>query len=326
MQAKRVALLLCCALSWFALGVQAQNPADNYPNRPVRFIVPYTPGSALDVLARDLGQVFLERLGQPMVIDNRPGASQAIALEAAAKSPADGYTLVMGTQSGLVFLTASRKSLPYDPLRDFASITMMVAFPFNVTVNPSVPARSIAELIALAKAQPGKLFYASIGMGGGHHLVTELFKTRAGIDVVHVPFKGNAQAQAGIIAGEVQVMFEGPSILPHIRSGKVRALATSGLIRTRALPDLPTVSEAGLPGFDMATWFGLSAPSAVPRPIIDKLNRQVGDYLRSPATQTKFAAAGFEFIPSTPEEMIERVRSEIPMAAKLMRSVGMEPE
>ena len=196
MQAKRVALLLCCALSWFALGVQAQNPADNYPNRPVRFIVPYTPGSALDVLARDLGQVFLERLGQPMVIDNRPGASQAIALEAAAKSPADGYTLVMGTQSGLVFLTASRKSLPYDPLRDFASITMMIAFPFNVTVNPSVPARSMAELIALAKAQPGKLFYASIGVGGGHHLVTEMFKTQAGIDMVHIPFKGNPQAQA----------------------------------------------------------------------------------------------------------------------------------
>ena len=326
MQARRVALLLCFALSWLVPVVQAQNPADHYPNRPVRFIVPYTPGSSLDVLARDFGQVFLERLGQPMVIDNRPGASQAIALEAAAKSPADGYTLVMGTQSGLVFLTASRKSLPYDPLRDFASITMMIAFPFNVTVNPSVPARSIAELIALAKAQPGKLFYASIGMGGGHHLVTELFKTRAGIDMVHVPFKGNAQAQAGIIAGEVQVMFEGPSILPHIKSGKVRALATSGLTRTRALPDLPTVSEAGLPGFDMATWFGLSAPSAVPRPIIDKLNRQVGDYLRSPATQTKFAAAGFEFIPGTPEAMTETVRSEIPTAAKLMRSVGMEPE
>ena len=326
MRAKHCARLLCYALSWFVLGAQAQNPADNYPNRPMRFIVPYTPGSALDVLARDLGQVFLERLGQPMVIDNRPGASQAIALEAAARAPADGYTLVMGTQSGLVFLTASRKSIPYDPLRDFASITMMIAFPFNVTVNPSVPARSMAELIAFAKAQPGKLFYASIGMGGGHHLVTEMFKTRAGIDMVHVPFKGNAQAQAGLIAGEVQVMFEGPSILPHIKSGKVRALATTGRARTKALPDLPTVSEAVLPGFEMGAWFGLSAPAGVPRPIVDKLNREVGIYLRSAATQSKFAAAGFEFIPGTPEEMTETIRSEIPTAAKVMRSVGMEPE
>ncbi len=326
MQTKRCAPLLCCVLAWLALGAQAQNPADNYPNKPLRFIVPYTPGSALDVLARDLGQYFLVRLGQSMVIENRPGANHAIALEAAAKSPADGYNLVMGTQSGLVFLPLSRKSLPFDPLRDFASVTMMIAFPFNVTVHPSVAARSIPELIALAKAQPGKLFYATIGAGGGHHLVTELFKARAGIDLVHVPYKGNAQAQAGLIAGEVQVMFEGPSILPHIRSGKVRALATTGLARTRALPDLPTVSEAGLPGFDMAPWFGLSVPAGVPRPIIDKLNRLVGDYLRSPATHTKFAAAGFEFIPGTPEEMTERIRSEIPLSAKLMRSVGMEPE
>jgi tripartite-type tricarboxylate transporter receptor subunit TctC len=322
----RIALVLFLALSALASGARAQNPADSYPNRPVRFIVPYTPGSALDVLARDLGQYFLERTGQTMVIDNRPGASQAIALEAAAKAPADGYNLVMGTQSGLVFLTASRKSLPYDPIKDFASITMMIAFPFNVTVHPSLPVQSIAELISLAKAQPGKLFYASIGLGGGHHLVTEWFKSRTGTDMVHVPFKGNAQAQAGLIAGEVQVMFEGPSILPHIRSGKVRAIATTGLVRTRALPDLPTVAEAGLPGFDMAPWFGLSAPAALPRPILDKLNREVVAYLRSPATQKKFAAAGFEFMPGTPEEMNERIRAEIPLASKLMRSVGMEPE
>lgn len=326
MRAKQFALLLCCAYSWFAVGAFAQNPADNYPNRPVRFIVPYTPGSALDVLARDLGQYFLERLGQPVVIENRPGASQAIALEAAAKAPADGYTLVMGTQSGLVYLTVTRKSLPYDPLRDFASVSLLTQFPFNVTVHPSVPARSIAELIAFAKAQPGKLFYATIGAGGGHHLVTEMFNARAGIDLVHVPFKGNAQAQAGLIAGDVQVMFEGPSILPHVKSGKVRALATTGLTRTKSLPDLPTVSEAGLPGFESAPWFGVSVPAGVPRPIIDKLNRQVNDYLRSPATQAKFAPAGHEFVPSTPEEMTERIRSEIPVSAKLMRSVGIEPE
>src|SRR5688500_5386552 len=202
MKARRFAVLLGCVVALLAGGVSAQNPADSYPSRPVRFIVPYPPGSALDVLGRDFGQYFAGRLGQPMVIDNRPGASQAIALEAAAKAPADGYTLVMGTQSGLVLLTDSRKSLPYDPIKDFASISTLVAFPFSVNVHPSVPARTINELIALAKAQPGKLFYATIGAGGGHHLVTEMFKSRAGIDMVHVPFKGNAQAQTALLAGE----------------------------------------------------------------------------------------------------------------------------
>jgi tripartite-type tricarboxylate transporter receptor subunit TctC len=324
MRAKRFALLLGCAFC--SLGAFAQSPADSYPSRPVKFIVPYTPGSALDVLARDFGQFFNERLGQPVVIDNRPGASQVIALEAGAKSAADGYTLVMGTQSGLVLLTVSRKSLPYDPIKDFASVSLMTEFPFNVTVHPSVPARSISELIAFAKANPGKLNYATIGAGGGHHLVTELFKSRAAIDLVHVPFKGNAQAQAAIIAGDVQVMFEGPSILPHIKSGKVRALATTGTARTRSLPDLPTMIEAGLPGFSMAPWFGLSVPAGVPRPIVERLSRLVGDHLRAPATQAKFAVAGYEFIPGTPEEMTERIRSEIPLSAKLMRSVGIEPE
>ena len=309
MRAKICALLLCYFLSWLAASAQAQSAADNYPNRPVRFLVPYTPGGALDVFARALGQHFLERTGQPMVVENRPGASQAIALDAAAKSPADGYTLVMGTQSGLVFLTAARKSLPYDPLRDITSITMLITFPFVVTVHPSLPVRSIQELIAHAKAQPGKLFYASIGSGSGHHLATEIFKTRTGIDMVHVPFKGNAQAQTDLVAGQVQVMLEGPSILPYVKSGKVRALATTARTRTKSLPELPTVIEAG-----------------VPRPIIDRLNREVGDFLRLPSTHEKFAPSGYEFLPSTPEEMTERIKSELPMWTKVMRAVGIEPE
>jgi len=326
MRAKYCGLLMCCAFSLFATSVQAQGTADGYPSRPVRFLVPYTAGGALDVFARALAQHFQEKLGQPMVIENRFGASQAIALDAAAKSPADGYTLVMGTQSGLVFLTAARKSLPYDPLRDFASITTLIAVPFIVTVHPSLPVRSVQELIALAKAQPGKLFYASIGTGSGHHLATELFKTRTGVNMVHVPFKGNAQAQTDLLAGQVQVMLEGPSILPHVKSGKVRALATSGRTRAKSMPELPTVIEAGVPGFDIATWFGMSAPAAVPRPIIDRLSREVGVYLRSPATHEKFAASGYEFLPSTPEEMTERIRTELPLWTKVMRGAGIEPE
>ncbi len=326
MRVRHCALLLCCALFLPAGPVLAQGAAENYPSRPVRLIVPYTTGGALDVFSRGLAQHLTERLGQPVVVENRVGASQAIALDAAAKSPPDGHTLVLGTQSGLVFLTAARKTLPYDPLRDIISITTLIATPFIVTVHPSVPARSIQELVALAKAQPGRLFYASIGTGSGHHLATELFKTRTGIDMVHVPFKGNAQAQTDLLAGQVQVMLEGPSILPHVKSGKVRALATSARTRSRAMPDLPTVAESGVPGFDIATWFGLSAPAGVPRPIIDRLNRETGDYLRSAATQEKFAASSYEYLPGTPEEMTERIRSELPVWTKVMRAAGIEPE
>ena len=326
MQARQSAFLLCCALSLLATSAQAQGTADSYPSKPVRLIVPYTTGGALDVFSRGLAQHLTERLGQSVVVENRVGASQAIALDAAAKSPADGHTLVLGTQSGLVFLTAARKSLPYDPLRDIASITTLIATPFLVTVHPSVPARTLQELIALAKAQPGKLFYASIGTGSGHHLATELFKTRTGIDMVHVPFKGNAQAQTDLLAGQVQVMLEGPSIIPHVRSGKVRALATSGRTRSKGMPEVPTVIESGVSGFDIATWFGLSAPAGVPRPIIDRLNRETGDYLRSAATHEKFAASSYEYLPSTPEEMTERIKAELPVWTRVMRAAGIEAE
>ena len=319
---RRLVLALACALP---VPAQAQGAA-SYPSRPIHFFVPYTAGGLADVFARGLAQGLAERLGQPVVVENRPGASQAIMLEAAARSLADGYTLLMGTQSGLVLLTAARKSLPYDPVRDFGSISLMFATPFYLTVNPSVPARTVAELVALGKSQPGKLFYASIGSGSGHHLVAELFKQRTGMDAVHVPYKGNAPAQTGLHGGEVQFMFEGSSILAPVRAGKLRALASTGRERAKAMPALPTVAESGYPGFEMSTWFGLSAPANVPRPIIERLNREVGELLRSPAMQEKFASYFIEFLPSTPEAMTERIRAETPVWAKVMRSAGIEPE
>ena len=323
---RRVLLLcLCFALPCPAADVHAQGAAAGYPARPIRFLVPYTSGGLVDVFARAVAQHLSERLGQPVVVENRPGASQAIALEAAARSAPDGHTLIVGTQSGFVLLTAARKTLPYDPLKDFASVGLMFSTPFYLVVHPSVPARSVQELIALARSQPGKLNYASIGTGSGHHLVTELFKTRAGIDMVHVPYKGNAPAQTDLLAGQVQLMFEGSSILTHVKSGKVRALASTGGERTQAMPDLPTVGESGVPGFQMATWFGVSVPSGVPRPIIDRLNRELGDMLRAPATREKFAPYSIEITPSSPEEMTERIRSELPVWTKVMRSAGIEP-
>jgi len=308
----------------YSLSVSAFAQSAAYPNRPIHFIIPYTAGM-IDTTARAVAQHLSERLGQPVVAENRPGASQVIALDAVAKSAPDGYTLVMGTQSGLILLTASKKSLPYDPMRDFQSITLLFTTPFTLAVNPALPVRTVAELIAYAKSQPGKLNYASVGPGSGHHLATEMFKTRAGIDVVHVPYKGSTMAQTGLMAGDVQFMFEGPTILSLAKSGKVRAIATSGRERSQAAPELPTVGDT-LPGFEIATWFGLSAPAGVPRPIIDRLNREAGDFLRSAAARQKFAAFGIELTASTPEEMTERIRSELPVWTKAMRAAGIEAE
>jgi tripartite-type tricarboxylate transporter receptor subunit TctC len=319
MRASRVAGAILCALPLLAA-------AQSWPSKPIRYIIPYAGGSTLDVLARAQSNYLTERLGQAVVVDNRPGASQVLAIEAAVKSAPDGHTMLMGTQSGLIFLTASRKSLPYDPMKDLASVTLLVQVPFTVTVHPSLPVHSIQELVAYAKERPGKLFYGSIGPGSGHHLVTELFKTRAGIDLVHVPFKTNPQADAALVAGDVQVLFEGPAINPLIRSGKARGLATTALQRSRSWPDLPTLNESILPGFDVATWFGLSVPAGTPRPIIDRLNHETVDWLKMPATVEKFNGIGFELLTSTPEQMTERLKTEFPIWTKVMRSAGIEPE
>ena len=286
-----------------------------------------TAGGMVDNVARTIAQDLTERLGKPVITENRPGANGVIALEALMTSPPDGHTLILATQAMLVFNPFLMKTkVPYDSLRDFASVSTLFAAPLYLVVHPSVPARSIPELIALAKSQPGKLSYASIGVGSGQHLAAELFKARTGVDLLHVPYKGTGPAMADLLAGRVQMMFQAASTLPHIRSGKLRALASLGPQRTQAMPELPTVSEAGVPGFEMLIWFGLSAPAGVPRPIIDRLNREVGTLLRSPAAREKFAASNIELIPSTPEEMHERVRREIPVFAKLMRDAGLKPE
>ena len=318
--------LLCCGLQAQTTPAYAQIAAAAYPVKPLRFILPYAAGGMPDTVARAVSQDLAIRLGQSVVIDNRPGASQAIALDAAAKAPADGYAMVMGTMSGLLFLTASRKSLPYDPFKDFASVTLLMSTPFFVVVHPEVAATSVPELIALLKAQPGKLFYGTLGVGSGHHLVTELFKTRTGTNMVHVPFKAGNQAHAGLLASQVQVMFEGPGILTHQTTGKIRVLATTGAKRASTMPDVPTLAESVLPGFDVGTWFGLSVPAAVPRPIIDKLNREVVGILRTPATLEKLASMGLDALPSTPEEMNERIRVEFPIWTRVMRSAGIEAE
>lgn len=317
-------LALCCVLPWASTLVLAQAP--DYPNRPVKLIVAFTPG-LVDNFARVVAQHLTERFGQPVVVENRPGASQAIGTEAAAKSAPDGYTLFIGTQSGLVLGTIARKSVPYDPVRDFAPISLLFNTPLYLFVTNSVPAGSVQQLIALAKSQPGKLNFGSIGRGSSQHLAAEMFKSAAGIDLVHVPYQGSDRAALGLISGQVELMFDGgASVIPQVRAGKLRVFASTGEKRSQSMPDVPTMSET-VPGFVIAPWIGLVAPAGVPRPIIDKLNREVVNMLRLPATREKFAAlAALELTPSTPEEMGQRIRSDFPIWTKVMRDAGIEPE
>jgi tripartite-type tricarboxylate transporter receptor subunit TctC len=305
----------------------AQQPAPGYPSRAVRFIVPYTPGGLGDSFARSLAEYLTEHLGQPVVVDNRPGASQALGADATAKSPADGYTIFMGTQSGMVINTIATRKLPYDPVRDFSPISMLFTSPLYLAVHPSVPANSVKELVTLAKAQPGKLSFASIGRGTIPFLSAEMLKSQAGIDILHVPYKGSAPAMADLVAGRVSMMFDGAvSLLPQVRAGKLRALASTGSERTEAMPDLPTIKESGFADFDVTAWFGLLAPAGVPRPIVDRLNREVVTMLKLPATRVRFVNAGIQLTPSTPEQLGARIVADLPIWTRVMRAAGIEPE
>jgi len=318
------AAALCVGLGF---SFSAYGQVADYPSRPIRFIVPLSPGGLVDTFGRSVAQHLSERLGQPVVVENRPGASQALAAEALARSQPDGYTLLIGTQSGIISTTILRKTLPYDPLRDFAPISLLFESPLYLVVHPSVPAHSVAELIALARAQPGKLSFATIGNGTAPHIGAALFMKSTGVDFLHVPYKGSASAIADLLGGRVQMMFEGGvSSLPHARSGKLRALATTAARRTEAMPELPTIAEAGVPGYEVATWFGLLTNAGVPRPIIDRLNREAGEMLKLPATHEKFKAAGIELMPSTPEAFAQRIRAQIPQWTKIMRDIGIQPE
>jgi tripartite-type tricarboxylate transporter receptor subunit TctC len=318
-------LALSGALPGLEPGARAQGT--DYPNRAIRFIVASSPGGIPDAFARALAQHLTERLGQPVLVDTRPGASQAIGAEAAARSAPDGYTIFLGTQSGLVMTPISRKKTPYDPVRDFAPISMLFTSPLYLVVHASVPARSVQELIAFARSRPGKLTYASLGIASPHHLAAETFKSRMKLDILHVPYKGIGPAIADLLAGQVDMVFgAGLIYIPHVTSGKLRMLASTGSKRTEAMPHLPTMSESGLPGFDVASWFSLVAPAGVPRPIVERLNREVHDMLRARTTREKFADGGIEITPSTPEELGERIRSDQPVWTKILRDAGIQAE
>src|SRR5215471_16955506 len=318
----RRALSFPVVLILLAFAVPARAASD-YPTRPVTLVVAFTPGGASDVLARILGRKLEQILGQPFVIDNRPGAGGNVAAEAVAHAAPDGYTLFNGNNAILATNAALYKKINFDPEADFAPIGLIGSQANILVVNPALPAKSMGELIALAKANPGKLNFASSGHGLAAHLAGELFKAEAKIDIVHVPYKGAAPALQDVIAGHVQMMFAtASSVVPHIRDGKVRPLAVATLKRTTVLPDIPTIDELGIKNFDATTWHGLVAPAHTPKDVIATLNRALAAALDDPEVKKSLADLGVDVICGTPEEFAAYIKSEIPKWTAIIKASG----
>jgi tripartite-type tricarboxylate transporter receptor subunit TctC len=293
----------------------AQAQAQNYPVKPVKIISPYSPGGLGDLLPRAVAAGLTDSLGQQVIVENRPGASQIIGMQAAARSPADGYTLVLGSATSLAINPGLNKNLPYDPLKDFAPVALCVTTPLYLVVHPSVPARSVRDLLALAKAQPGTLTFASGGNGSSNHLAGELFKSLARVDFLHVPYKGAGPAMIDVMAGHVAMMF-GAAGLAEAKAGKVRVLGVTGAKRSATAPELPTLSESGVPGYEATIWFGLLAPAGTPAPLVSRLSQEIGKALAQPRVREQFTT--LDITPTTPEGFAALIRREIPKWRKVI--------
>ena len=305
------------------LGPVTDAAAQAYPTKPVSLVIAFPPGGPSDVLSRIVGKKLEQILGQPFIMDNRPGAGGNIAAEAAANAAADGHTLLMGNNSILATNAALYKKINFDPERDFAPISLVGSQANILVVNPDVPAKTMAELIALLRANPGKFNYASSGHGAAAHLAAELFKAEAKVDIVHVPYKGAAPALTDVIAGHVQIMFAtAASVVPHIQSGRVRALAVTPLKRTAVFPELATIDELGLKGFDATTWHGLVAPSKTPREIVLRLHKATVEALNDPAVRKSLVDLGVDIVGDTPEEFAAYIKAEIPKWTAIVKASG----
>jgi tripartite-type tricarboxylate transporter receptor subunit TctC len=319
---RALALIILCAFAAHA----STSSAQNFPSRPIRVVVTSPAGGSNDILNRTLGARISENVGQPVVIDNKPGASGFVAAETVAKAAPDGYTLLAATEATLVTNPLFFKKVPYDPQRDFAPITIAVEIDYVLLVHPSVPAKSVPELIALAKARPGKLNYASSGNGSSFHLGMELFKRMAGVDIVHIPFKGSALSVNAMLAGEVQVMLNGTvNGVPLAKSGKLRALAVTGAKRSPLAPGLPTVAES-LPGYEMGGWFGTVAPAGTPAPVIARLNAEYVRALHASDVRARLEGYGLDIVGDTPEDMARRMREDAQRLARVIRESGAKQE
>jgi tripartite-type tricarboxylate transporter receptor subunit TctC len=301
--------------------------AQAFPLRPVRLVVTYPAGGPADIAARALAQKLAESWGQQVVVDNRAGAGGIIGTELVANAAADGYTLLHGTAAGLVINPLLAKKLPYDTTRDFAPVSMVVIVPQLLVVHPAVPVSTLKELIALAKARPGYLSYASVGVGSPNHLGMELLKSLSGVDMVHVPYKGATPAMADLIAGQVHLAFNGmASVLPHVVTGKLKAVAVGSARRSTAAPEVPTVAESGLPGFEYVAWNGAFAPSATPAALVAKISVDIRTALAAPDVVRRLAGLGSEPSPSTPAEFTAYLREDRLRWARVVKSIGIKPE
>lgn len=314
-----------CVLAMLVPGYAAC--AQDYPRKPIRWIVTYPPGGPTDVVSRAVGAKLAEAWGEQVVIDNRAGAGGVIGTELAAKAIPDGYTLLFGTSGGMTINPALTSKLPYDPVRDFAPVSLLVINPQLLVANNSVPANSVKELIAIAKSRPGQFNYASVGQGSPNHLGMELFKALTGTNMVHVPYKGTGPAVTDLLAGQVQVMINSmPSVLPLVKTARLRALGVCSAQRSPAVPDIPTVAEAGVPGFESVTWYGMFAPAKTPKEIVTRLNAQVVKILAEPEMAQRLASQGAEPRSSTPAELAQFMRFESERWKKVIKIAGIKVE
>ena len=309
------------------LSLAASAVAQSYPSRPIRLIVPFAPGGSADFVGRLLAQQLSESVGQPVVVENKGGASGMLGNDYVAKSPPDGYTLSVGTLGPFAVNPTLYEHVPYDNIRDFAPITLTGISSHILVAHPSVPVQNVTELIALAKTKPGQLTFASSGTGNATHLTFELFKARAGIEIVHVPYKGGGPAMADLVGGQVLFSFASmASAVPFVKAGRLRAIAVSGGERSALFPDVPTVGESGLPGFASEDWQGILAPAKTPAEVVMKLNGEIARILALPEVKAKLAAAGFDAKSSTPEAFGQFIQAETLKWAKLLKGIGLKAQ
>jgi tripartite-type tricarboxylate transporter receptor subunit TctC len=309
----------------FGLGAAGAAAADAYPAKPVKIVVPYTPGGGADILARTLAAALAPKLGQPVIVENRPGANTIAGTEYVANAPADGYTLLLTPASFAI--NPSFYKLPYDTIKGFAPVALVAMVPLLLVTNPALPVNSVKDLIALAKAKPGGITFASYGSGSPAHLAGELFKSMTGVDMLHVPYKGSAPALADIVAGHVAISFSSMSpAVPLVKSGRLRALAVSPAKRVAAMKEIPTIAEAGVPGYEVIAWNGIAAPAGTPRDVVAKLNRDIVDIVATAEFRDRISVQGFEPEASSPEEFSELIQRDVSKWAGVIKESGAKPD
>ena len=318
------AVLACTAFGGaHALDAAAQE----YPTKPIRFVVPFAPGGGTDVLARIVAPKMSESLGKQVIVENRTGAGGNLATEAVAKAPADGYTILLAYIGPIAVSPSMYAKLGFDPVKDFSAVSLMATIPLVLVVHPSLPAKSVKELIALAKARPGQMTYGSAGNGTAQQLSGELFKLLTGTKIVGVPYRGGAPATIGVLTGEVQLLFTGAlGVFPHVKSGRLRALAVTTPTRLESVPELPTVAEAGVKGFEVVSWNGVVVPAGTPKPVVDRLNKSITEALHAPEVRQRLNSQGLQIVAGTPQQFDQFIRDEIAKWGKVVRAAGIKAQ